>query len=66
MLHVDDFKYKPPDCTCASILFIYNLDGHVITGDLKMINNTSLRGVFVIGRKYREPKDINWNRTLKI
>jgi hypothetical protein len=41
-LNIDDFKSKPPDCTCASSLFIYNPTGHVITGDLKIINNTSL------------------------
>ena len=38
---IDDFKSKPPDCTCASSPFIYNPTGHVITGDLKIINNTS-------------------------
>ena len=41
-LNIDDFKSKPPDCTCASSPFIYNPTGHVITGDLKIINNTSL------------------------
>ena len=40
-LNIDDFKSKPPDCTCASSPFIYNPTGHVITGDLKIINNTS-------------------------
>jgi hypothetical protein len=43
-LNIDDFKSKPPDCTCASSPFIYNPTDHVITGDLKIINNTS-RGV---------------------
>jgi len=48
-----------PDCTCASSPFIYNPAGHVITGYLKIINNTSLRDVFAKGPKYREPKSIN-------
>jgi hypothetical protein len=39
-LNIDDFKYKTPDCTCASFPFIYNPTGHVITGDLKIINNS--------------------------
>ena len=40
--NIDDFKSKPLDCTCASSPFIYNPTGHVITSDLKVINNTSL------------------------
>ena len=39
-LNNDDFKSKPPDCTCASSPFVYNPTGNVITGDLKIINNT--------------------------
>jgi hypothetical protein len=45
-LNIDDFKSKPPGCTCASSPFIYNPTGHVMSGDLKIINNTSLRDVF--------------------
>ena len=40
--------------------------GHVITGDLKIINNTSLRDVFAKGPKYREPQSINWKHNFKI
>jgi len=59
-LNTDDFKSKSPDCTCASSPFIYNPAGHVITGYLKIINNTSLRDVFAKGPKYCEPKSIYW------
>ena len=65
-LNIDDFKSKPPDYTCASSPFIYNPAGHVITGDLKIINNTFLRDVFAIWPKYREPKSINWKHNFKI
>ena len=65
-LNIDDFKSKPPGCTCASSPFIYNPTGHVITGDLKIINNTFLRDVFAKGPKYREPKSINWKHDFKI
>lgn len=54
-LNIYDFKFKPPDCTCASSPFIYNPTGHVIIGDLKIINNTSLREVFAKG-----PESIDW------
>ena len=62
-LNIDDFKSKPPDCTCASSPFIYHPTGHVITGDLEIINNASL---FAKGSKYREPKSINWKHNFKI
>ena len=60
-LNIDDFKSKLPGCTCASSPFIYNLTGHVITGDLKIIKNTSQREVFAKG-----PKSINWKHNFKI
>ena len=58
-LNIDDFKSKSPDCTCACSPLIYNPAGHVITGDLKIINITSLR-MFAKAPKYREPKSIHW------
>jgi hypothetical protein len=58
-LNIDDFKSKTPDRTCASSLFIYNPAGHAISGDLRNINNTSLRDVFDKGSKYCEPNSIN-------
>ena len=65
-LNIDDFKYKPLDCTCASSPFIYNPADHVITGDLKIINNTSLQDVFTKGLKYREPQSINWKHNFRM
>ena len=61
VISIYDFKSKPPDCTYASSPFIYNPTGYVITGDLKIINNTSLREVFAKG-----PKSINWKHNFKI
>ena len=65
-LNIDDFKSKPSDYTSASSTIIYNPTGHVITGDLTIISNTSLRDVFAKGPKYREPKSINWKHNFKI
>jgi hypothetical protein len=48
------------DCTCAISPFIYYPTSHVITGDLKIINNTSLRDVLPKG-----PKSINWKHNFK-
>ena len=63
-LNIVDFKSKLADCTCANSPFIYSPTGHVIAGDLKIINNISLQEVFAKGPKYREPKFINWNTQL--
>ena len=57
--------YVCPDCTCASSPVIYNPAGHVITGDLNIINNTSLRDMFVKEPKYRETNSINWKHNFK-
>ena len=65
-LNIDDFKSKLPDCVSEISPFIYNPACHVITGNLKIINNTSLRDVFAKGLKYREPKFINWKHNFKI
>ena len=65
-LRIDDFKAKPPDCSCASSPFKYSPSGHVITGDLNIISNESLRNVLSKGPKYREPKSINWNFNFKL
>ena len=65
-LNIDDFKSMPPDCTCASSLFIYNSTVHVITNDLTIINNTCLRDMFAKGHNYRKPKSIYWKHNFKI
>ena len=35
--------------------------GHVITGNLEIIENTMLRNIFKKGPKYRLPQRINWS-----
>ena len=57
---------NPPDCSCVSSPFKYSPSGHVITGDLNIISNESLRNVLAKGPKYREPKSINWNFNFKL
>ena len=64
--NIDDFRSKPPDCTCASSPFRYNPTGHIITGDLKIFNHTSLREVFAKGANYCKLNSINWKCKFKI
>ena len=65
-LNIDDFKAKPPDCSCNSSPFKYSPAGHVITGDLNIIDNKPLRDVLAKGPKYREPRPINWKYNFKL
>ena len=64
-LSIGYFKSKPLDCPYASFPFIYNPTGHVITGVINNINDTSLRDVFTTGPIYRESKSINWKPNVK-
>ena len=43
-----------------------NILFHIITGDLKIINNTFLREVFAKGPNYGEPKSINRKHNFNI
>ena len=65
-VNIDYFKSKAPDCTCASSQFTYNPAGHVITGDLNIVNNPSVRNLLSKGPKYREPKSLNWKYNFKL
>ena len=65
-LSIDDFKSKPPDCSCSSSPFNYSPIGHVITGDINIVNNAKLRNILAKGPKFREPQPINWKYNFKI
>ena len=41
----------------------YEPHGHVITGDLRVIENARLRELVAKGPKYREPNRVNWKTT---
>ena len=43
--------------------YCYQPHGHIITGDLKIIENAKLRELVSKGPKYREPNKINWKAT---
>ena len=49
-----------------NIVKLYNLTGHVITGDLNIINYTSQWDVLAKQPIYREPKSINLKHNFKI
>lgn len=49
------------NCSCASSEFIYQPAGHVITGNLNIVNNHKLRQLFQRGTKYRVANEIDKN-----
>ena len=59
-LNVSDYLSNPQTCQCKESKFCYEPHSHVITGDLKVIQNAKLRELVAKGPKYREPNKVNW------
>ena len=52
-------------CNCRNSPFIDKHHGHIMTGDLRFIQNSKLRKLFTQGPKYREPRVDNWTEARK-
>ena len=53
-------------CNCSSSEFKYIPTGHVITGNLDIIKDKSLRKLIQKGPSFREQNNINWDLNAKI
>ena len=62
-LNVSDYLSNPQICKCKGPKFFYEQHGHVITGDLKVIEGAKLRKLVAKGPKYREPNRVKWKAT---
>ena len=62
-LNVSEYLSNPQTCQCNESKFCHELHGHVITGDLRVIENSKLRELIAKGPKYREPSRVNWKAT---
>ena len=62
-LNVSEYLSNPQSCQCKESKFCYEPHGHVITGDLRVIENAKLRELVAKGPKYREPNRVNWKAT---
>ena len=62
-LNVSEDFSNPQTCQCKESKFCYEPHGHVITGDLRVIENAKLRELVAKGPKYREPNRVNWKAT---
>ena len=59
-LDIDNIILNPPTCSCSS--FNYSPAGHVITGDVNIVENEDLRSLISKGPKFREPRSFNWRQ----
>ena len=67
-IYVDDevsFTRDTTPCECESSTFCDPHHKHIITGDLRLIENTKLRKLLTKGPNYREPRSINFSKALK-
>ena len=62
-LDITNYLSNTQHCQCNTSKFCYEPHGHVITGDLMVIENVKLRELVDKGPKYREPNMINWQST---
>ena len=65
-INIEEYLKNPLTCDCSHSPFQYNPSGHVITGDLNIIQHENLRKVISHGPKFREPQHINWKHNFKI
>ena len=62
-LNVSEYLSNSQTCQCKKSKFCCEPHGHVITGDLRVIENAKLRELVAKGPKYREPNRVNWKAT---
>ena len=62
-LDVANYLSNPRSCQCQMSKYCYQPHGHIITGDLKIIENAKIRELVSKRPKYREPNKINWKAT---
>ena len=62
-LNVSEYLSNPQTCQFKESKFCYEPHGHVINGDLRVIENARLRELVAKGPKYREPNRVNWKAT---
>ena len=55
-------KQNDLPCDCNDSPFKDPNHGHIVTGDLRIVQNNKLRKLLCKGPKYREPVPINWEK----
>ena len=52
-------------CSCSESTFCDPHHGHIVTGDLRIVENAKLRKLFSKGPNFRENKTINYSKCIK-
>ena len=52
-------------CSCSDSSFCDPHHGHIVTGDLRIVENAKLRKLLTKGPNYREKKTINYSKCIK-
>jgi len=55
-----------PTCDCKNSTFVDADHGHIVTGDLRIIENRHLRKLISKGPNYRESRNINWRKCKEV
>ena len=62
-----DFNIEQlPSCSCSTSPFLYQPAGHVVTGDLNIVENPYLKDILSKGPKYREARPFSWKYNFKL
>ena len=62
----NSLSQNPLPCTCPGSEFLYVPCGHVVTGDLSIVQNDKLRDLLRKGPKFREPVSFSWHQNFDI
>jgi len=62
-INVNEWK-NDESCDCKLSKFCDPHHKHIVTGDLKIIENSDLRHLLMKGPNYREPCIINWKKVI--
>ena len=57
---IGNFENGDIQCSCQNSIYRNDHHGHIITGNLEIIQNSSLKKIFKKGPKYRLPQKIDW------
>ena len=61
-LDIEQLQRNPPKCTCSSSSFNYGPAGHIITGDINIVQSEDLKSLILKGPKFREPRSFKWRQ----
>ena len=65
-INFNSLSQSPLPCTCPGSELLYAPCGHIVTGDLRIVQNDKLRDILHKGSKFREPVSFSWHQNFDI